>query len=73
MINVASVIFRVATDLLQRAQGMTDENSAELLGGAPIFTVLLPMIAAYISPVAAIDPRVSDVLFFCFISLNFIC
>ncbi len=38
---------------------VTDETLAEIVGSAHIFSTLLPMVAAYISPVAAIDPRVS--------------
>ena len=55
---VASAVIRAAADLLQRAQGFADERLAKLIGSAQIFSVLLPMVVAYISPVAAIDPRV---------------
>ena len=36
-----------------------DEKLGELVGSSQIFSTLLPMVVAYISPVAAIDPRVS--------------
>ena len=58
-ITVASSVMRAAADLLHRAQGFADERLAKLVGSAHIFSVLLPMVVAYISPVAAIDPRVS--------------
>ena len=37
----------------------TEETLRELVGQAHIFSTLLPLVSAYISPVAAIDPRVS--------------
>lgn len=57
-ISITSTIFRAATDLLHRAQGITHESFAKVIGSANIFSTLLPMGVAYIGPVAAMDPRV---------------
>ncbi len=38
---------------------VTDATLGEHVGSSHIFSTLLPMVVAYISPVAAIDPRVS--------------
>ena len=35
-----------------------DKEVMEVLGSAHLFSVLLPMVTAYIGPVAAIEPRV---------------
>ncbi|XP_013400127.1 E3 ubiquitin-protein ligase MYCBP2 [Lingula anatina] len=54
---LANSIIRAAADLLNRAQGHAAESLSETLGKAHIFSSLLPLVLAYIGPVASQDPR----------------
>ncbi|XP_062580615.1 E3 ubiquitin-protein ligase MYCBP2-like [Saccostrea cucullata] len=56
-IDIVSAICRVATDVLRRAQFAAEGYAVEVLGVADIFCSLLPLILAYIGPVASQDPR----------------
>ena len=55
-------IIRSATELMIMGLGVGDETAVDILGSAPIITMLLPLILSHVSRVAMSDPRVS---FFC--------
>lgn len=56
-IDMVSAICRVATDVLRRAQYAAEGTAVDVLGSSNIFASLLPLILAYIGPVASQDPR----------------
>lgn len=62
-------IVRVATELMIMGLGVGDETAVEVLGTAPLITMLLPLVLSHIGPVATSDPRVSFSLFI--IKMNF--
>ncbi|CAH1777009.1 unnamed protein product [Owenia fusiformis] len=55
-VGVASSVIRAVTDLLHRANTCSDEIG-NIIGGSHIFSSLLPLVLAYIGPVASQDPR----------------
>ncbi|TRY68163.1 hypothetical protein DNTS_006161 [Danionella cerebrum] len=52
-LSVVSVVVRAAKDLLHRAVVVDAEDIPELLSSCSLFSMLLPLILAYIGPVAA--------------------
>ncbi|XP_037787011.1 E3 ubiquitin-protein ligase MYCBP2-like isoform X1 [Penaeus monodon] len=50
-------IVRVATELMIMGLGVGDETAVEVLGTAPLITMLLPLVLSHIGPVATSDPR----------------
>lgn len=55
---MAGSIVRVATELMIMGLGVGDESAVEVLGSAPLITMLLPLVLSHIGPVATSDPRV---------------
>ncbi|CAE1311209.1 MYCBP2 [Acanthosepion pharaonis] len=56
-IGITNAICRSAIDILHRARGIAPEEAKEILGQSPMFSSLLPLVLAYIGPVATQDPR----------------
>ncbi|CAI9731993.1 E3 ubiquitin-protein ligase MYCBP2-like [Octopus vulgaris] len=56
-IGITNAICRSAIDILHRARGISSEEAKEILGESPMFSSLLPLVLAYIGPVATQDPR----------------
>ncbi|KAK4298747.1 hypothetical protein Pmani_028926 [Petrolisthes manimaculis] len=54
---MAGSIVRVATELMIMGLGVGDESAVEVLGSAPLITMLLPLVLSHIGPVATSDPR----------------
>ncbi|XP_069950165.1 E3 ubiquitin-protein ligase MYCBP2 isoform X3 [Cherax quadricarinatus] len=54
---MAGSIVRVATELMIMGLGVGDETAVEVLGSAPLLTMLLPLVLSHIGPVATSDPR----------------
>lgn len=57
-LTMAGSIVRVATELMIMGLGVGDESAIEVLGTAPLITMLLPLVLSHIGPVATSDPRV---------------
>ncbi|XP_067419374.1 E3 ubiquitin-protein ligase MYCBP2 isoform X7 [Emydura macquarii macquarii] len=62
-ISVVSAVVRAAKDLLHRALAVDAEDIPELLSSSSLFSLLLPLIIAYIGPVAAAIPKVAVEVF----------
>ncbi|KAM7178271.1 E3 ubiquitin-protein ligase MYCBP2 isoform 8-T8 [Macrochelys suwanniensis] len=62
-ISVVSAVVRAAKDLLHRALAVDAEDIPELLSSSSLFSMLLPLIIAYIGPVAAAIPKVAVEVF----------
>ncbi|XP_059355583.1 E3 ubiquitin-protein ligase MYCBP2 isoform X7 [Carassius carassius] len=62
-LSVVSVVVRAAKDLLHRAFAVDVEDIPELLSSSSLFSMLLPLILAYISPVAASVPKAAVEVF----------
>uniref|UniRef100_A0A671LHM8 E3 ubiquitin-protein ligase MYCBP2 n=1 Tax=Sinocyclocheilus anshuiensis TaxID=1608454 RepID=A0A671LHM8_9TELE len=62
-LSVVSVVVRAAKDLLHRAFAVDVEDIPELLSSSSLFTMLLPLILAYIGPVAASVPKAAVEVF----------
>uniref|UniRef100_A0A8C8JY02 RCR-type E3 ubiquitin transferase n=1 Tax=Oncorhynchus tshawytscha TaxID=74940 RepID=A0A8C8JY02_ONCTS len=60
---VVSAVVRAAKDLLHRAFTVDAEDIPELLSSSSLFSMLLPLILAYISPVAASVPKAAVEVF----------
>uniref|UniRef100_A0A4W4F0K6 E3 ubiquitin-protein ligase MYCBP2 n=1 Tax=Electrophorus electricus TaxID=8005 RepID=A0A4W4F0K6_ELEEL len=60
-LSVVSAVVRAAKDLLHRAFAVDAEDIPELLSSSSLFSMLLPLILAYIGPVAASVPKVAAV------------
>lgn len=56
-LTMAGSIVRVATELMIMGLGVGDESAIEVLGTAPLITMLLPLVLSHIGPVATSDPR----------------
>ncbi|XP_069130438.1 LOW QUALITY PROTEIN: E3 ubiquitin-protein ligase MYCBP2-like [Argopecten irradians] len=56
-IDMVAAICRATTDILHRANSLPVEDSLSTLGNSHLFCSLLPLILAYIGPVASQDPR----------------
>ncbi|KAL5012682.1 hypothetical protein ScPMuIL_011233 [Solemya velum] len=56
-IDIVSAICRVATDLLHRSNSLPAREVANILAKSHLFSSLLPLVLAYIGPVASQDPR----------------
>ncbi|XP_064119634.1 E3 ubiquitin-protein ligase MYCBP2-like isoform X5 [Macrobrachium nipponense] len=50
-------IVRVATELMIMGLGVGDETAVEVLGSAPLLTMLLPLVLSHVGPLATSDPR----------------
>ncbi|XP_074650729.1 E3 ubiquitin-protein ligase MYCBP2-like [Tubulanus polymorphus] len=57
IISLIGSIIRAATDILHKAHSCLDQEVIRILGSAQIFCTLLPLVFAYIGPVASQDPR----------------
>jgi E3 ubiquitin-protein ligase MYCBP2 len=58
---MTSAIVQRCNDLMALARERAEDQIAtEVLGNACILTTLLPLVLAHISPLATLDPRVSD-------------
>ncbi|XP_077071828.1 E3 ubiquitin-protein ligase MYCBP2 isoform X16 [Siphateles boraxobius] len=62
-LSVVSVVVRAAKDLLHRAFAVDVEDIPELLSSCSLFSMLLPLILAYIGPVAASVPKAAVEVF----------
>ncbi|OPJ66985.1 E3 ubiquitin-protein ligase MYCBP2 isoform A [Patagioenas fasciata monilis] len=62
-LSVVSAVVRAAKDLLHRALAVDAEDIPELLSSSSLFSMLLPLIIAYIGPVAAAIPKVAVEIF----------
>ncbi|XP_030198582.1 E3 ubiquitin-protein ligase MYCBP2 isoform X5 [Gadus morhua] len=62
-LSVVSAVVRAAKDLLQRAFAVDAEDIPELLSSSSLFSMLLPLILAYIGPVAASVPKAAVEVF----------
>ncbi|XP_041115648.1 E3 ubiquitin-protein ligase MYCBP2 isoform X5 [Polyodon spathula] len=62
-LSVVSVVVRAAKDLLHRAFAVDGEDIPELLSSSSLFSMLLPLILAYIGPVAASVPKAAVEVF----------
>ncbi|XP_043104374.1 E3 ubiquitin-protein ligase MYCBP2 isoform X7 [Puntigrus tetrazona] len=62
-LSVVSVVVRAAKDLLHRAFAVDVEDIPELLSSSSLFSMLLPLILAYIGPVAASVPKAAVEVF----------
>ncbi|XP_055726871.1 E3 ubiquitin-protein ligase MYCBP2 isoform X19 [Salvelinus fontinalis] len=60
---VVSAVVRAAKDLLHRAFTVDAEDIPELLSSSSLFSMLLPLILAYIGPVAASVPKAAVEVF----------
>ncbi|EGW02134.1 putative E3 ubiquitin-protein ligase MYCBP2 [Cricetulus griseus] len=58
-LSVVSTVVRAAKDLLHRALAVDADDIPELLSSSSLFSMLLPLIIAYIGPVAAAIPKVT--------------
>ncbi|KAJ8378392.1 hypothetical protein AAFF_G00242800 [Aldrovandia affinis] len=62
-LSVVSAVVRAAKDLLHRAFVVDAEDIPELLSSSSLFSMMLPLILAYISPVAASIPKAAVEVF----------
>ncbi|KYO37437.1 E3 ubiquitin-protein ligase MYCBP2 isoform A [Alligator mississippiensis] len=62
-LSVVSAVVRSAKDLLHRALAVDAEDIPELLSSSSLFSMLLPLIIAYIEPVAEAIPKVAVEVF----------
>ncbi|KAJ8404609.1 hypothetical protein AAFF_G00334720 [Aldrovandia affinis] len=62
-LSVVSAVVRAAKDLLHRAFAVDAEDIPELLSSSSLFSMLLPLILAYIGPVAASIPKAAVEVF----------
>ncbi|XP_045068074.1 E3 ubiquitin-protein ligase MYCBP2-like isoform X1 [Coregonus clupeaformis] len=62
-LSVVSAVVRAAKDLLHRAFAVDAEDIPELLSSSSLFSMLLPLILAYIGPVAASAPKAAVEVF----------
>ncbi|XP_062862090.1 E3 ubiquitin-protein ligase MYCBP2 isoform X9 [Trichomycterus rosablanca] len=62
-LSVVSAVVRAAKDLLHRAFAVDAEDIPELLSNSSLFSMLLPLILAYIGPVAAFVPKAAVEVF----------
>ncbi|MGH0123887.1 UNVERIFIED_CONTAM: hypothetical protein FKN15_067692 [Acipenser sinensis] len=62
-LSVVSVVVQAAKDLLHRAFAVDIEDIPELLSSSSLFSMLLPLILAYIGPVAASVPKAAVEVF----------
>ncbi|XP_056347401.1 E3 ubiquitin-protein ligase MYCBP2 isoform X18 [Oenanthe melanoleuca] len=62
-LSVVSAVVRAAKDLLHRALAVDAEDIPEVLSSSSLFSMLLPLIIAYIGPVAAAIPKVAVEVF----------
>ncbi|RXM27520.1 E3 ubiquitin-protein ligase MYCBP2 [Acipenser ruthenus] len=62
-LSVVSVVVQAAKDLLHRAFAVDAEDIPELLSSSSLFSMLLPLILAYIGPVAASVPKAAVEVF----------
>ncbi|XP_066169509.1 E3 ubiquitin-protein ligase MYCBP2 isoform X13 [Sylvia atricapilla] len=62
-LSVVSAVVRAAKDLLHRALAVDAEDIPEILSSSSLFSMLLPLIIAYIGPVAAAIPKVAVEVF----------
>ncbi|XP_061486029.1 E3 ubiquitin-protein ligase MYCBP2 isoform X9 [Rhineura floridana] len=62
-LSVVSAVVRAAKDLLHRALAVDADDIPELLSSSSLFSMLLPLIIAYIGPVAAAIPKVAVEVF----------
>ncbi|XP_058885313.1 E3 ubiquitin-protein ligase MYCBP2 isoform X16 [Acipenser ruthenus] len=62
-LSVVSVVIQAAKDLLHRAFAVDAEDIPELLSSSSLFSMLLPLILAYIGPVAASVPKAAVEVF----------
>ncbi|KAJ3592162.1 hypothetical protein NHX12_007291, partial [Muraenolepis orangiensis] len=62
-LSVVSAVVRAAKDLLQRAFAVDADDIPELLSSSSLFSMLLPLILAYIGPVAASVPKAAVEVF----------
>ncbi|XP_031417201.1 E3 ubiquitin-protein ligase MYCBP2 isoform X1 [Clupea harengus] len=62
-LSVVSAVIRAAKDLLHRAFAVEAEDIPDLLSSSSLFSMLLPLILAYIGPVAASVPKAAVEVF----------
>nr|XP_033805293.1 E3 ubiquitin-protein ligase MYCBP2 isoform X3 [Geotrypetes seraphini] len=62
-LSVVSAVVRAAKDLLHRALAVDVDDIPELLSSSSLFSMLLPLIIAYIGPVAAAIPKAAVEVF----------
>ncbi|XP_078077746.1 E3 ubiquitin-protein ligase MYCBP2 isoform X23 [Mustelus asterias] len=62
-LSVVSAVVRAAKDLLHRALAVDAEDIPELLSSSSLLSMLLPLILAYIAPVAANVPKAAVEVF----------
>ncbi|KAL2081752.1 hypothetical protein ACEWY4_023605 [Coilia grayii] len=62
-LSVVSAVVRAAKDLLHRAFAVDAEDIPDLLSSSSLFSTLLPLILAYIGPVAASVPKAAVEVF----------
>ncbi|CAB1328280.1 unnamed protein product, partial [Coregonus sp. 'balchen'] len=62
-LSVVSAVVRAAKDLLHRAFAVDAEDIPELLSSSSLFSMLLPLILAYIGPVATSVPKAAVEVF----------
>ncbi|KAA8587942.1 hypothetical protein FQN60_001136 [Etheostoma spectabile] len=62
-LSVVSAVVRAAKDLLHRAFAVDVDDIPELLSSSSLFSMLLPLILAYIGPVAASVPKAAVEVF----------
>ncbi|XP_062389671.1 E3 ubiquitin-protein ligase MYCBP2 isoform X1 [Sardina pilchardus] len=62
-LSVVSAVVRAAKDLLHRAFAVDAEDIPDLLSSSSLFSMLLPLILAYIGPVAASVPKAAVEVF----------
>ncbi|XP_041356631.1 E3 ubiquitin-protein ligase MYCBP2-like isoform X3 [Gigantopelta aegis] len=56
-IDITGAVCRMATDLLRRAHSLSIDEVEEIIGKSHLFTSLLPLLFAYVGPIASQDPR----------------
>ncbi|XP_073470391.1 E3 ubiquitin-protein ligase MYCBP2 isoform X14 [Aquarana catesbeiana] len=62
-LSVVNAVTRVAKDLLHRALAVDADDIPELLSSSSLFSMLLPLLIAYIGPVAAAIPKAAVEVF----------
>ncbi|XP_064413761.1 E3 ubiquitin-protein ligase MYCBP2 isoform X3 [Latimeria chalumnae] len=62
-LSVVGAVARAAKDLLHRAVAVDADDIPELLSSSSLFSMLLPLILAYIGPVAATIPKAAVEVF----------
>ncbi|XP_032812561.2 E3 ubiquitin-protein ligase MYCBP2 isoform X3 [Petromyzon marinus] len=63
ILSVVASVVRAAAELLDVALTLEGEEVPELVSSSSLFSMLMPLVLAQISPVAAIDPRASVEVF----------